>query len=222
MTHEGKNVILFGDGRFAELAWYVLTHDSPHHVTAFVVDGAYLNQTKLFDTPIVSFEDCVDKFSPDDFSMFVPLGYQGLNSLRQKKYFEAKSKGYDFVSYVSSRASTWENVSVGENCMVYENTTLQPFCKIGNNTIVRSSAHISHHVEIGDHCFISAGTCIGGSAQIGNSSFLGLSSTVRDNLTIAEKTFIAAGSVVVNDTETNGLYLGVPAKKTNKPANQAL
>lgn len=222
MTEEGKKILLFGDGRFAELAWYVLTHDSPHNVVAFVVDGAYLSKKDIFGIPVVAFEDCVSNYGPADFSMFVPLGYKGLNSLRQKKYLEAKSKGYGFISYVSSRASTWDNVSIGENCMIYENTTLQPFCKIGNNTIVRSSVHISHHVEVGEHCFISAGTCIGGNAQIGNSSFLGLSSTIRDNLTIAEKTFAAAGCVVVSDTEPNGLYLGVPAKKTNKSADTAI
>ena len=222
MIESSKNILLFGDGRFAELAWYVLTYDSPHEVAAFIVDGAYLKQKNLFEIPVVAFEDCVNKYCPEDFSMIVPLGYQGLNKLRQKKYLEAKSKGYSFISYVSSRASTWSNVSIGENCMIYENATLQPFSKIANNTIVRSSVHISHHVEVEEHCFISAGTCIGGSSKIGESSFLGLSSTVRDNLTIAKKTFIAAGSVVVSDTETNGLYLGVPAKKTAKPADDAL
>ena len=222
LTEESKKILLFGDGRFAELAWYVLTHDSPHDVVAFVVDGDFLNKKNLFGIPIIAFEDCVDRYSPDDFSMIVPLGYQGLNSLRQKKYLEAKSKGYGLISYLSSRASSWDNVSIGENCMIYENVTLQPFSKIGNNTIVRSSVHISHHVEVEEHCFISAGTCIGGSSKIGKSSFLGLSSTVRDNLAIAEKSFIAAGSVVVNDTESNGLYLGVPAKKTSKPADEAL
>ena len=222
MTEDGKKTLLFGDGRFAELAWYVLTHDSPHNVTAFVVDGAFLNKKDLFGIPIVAFEDCTDRYDPGDFSMIVPLGYQGLNSLRQKKYLEAKSKGYGFISYVSSRASSWDNVSIGENCMIYENVTLQPFSKISNNTIVRSSVHISHHVQVEEHCFISAGTCIGGSSKIGKSSFLGLSSTVRDNLTIAEKTFVAAGSVVVSNTDSNGLYLGVPAKKTAKPADKAL
>lgn len=222
MKEESKNILLFGDGRFAELAWYVLTHDSPHNVVAFVVDGGFLIKKSLLGIPVIAFEDCVDKYDPQSFSMIVPLGYQGLNGLRRQKYLEAKSKGYSFISYVSSRASTWGNVSIGENCMVYENATLQPFSKIANNSIIRSSVHISHHVQVEEHCFISAGTCIGGSSLIGKSSFLGLSSTVRDNLKIAEKTFVAAGSVVVNNTEPNGLYLGVPAKKTSKSADTAI
>lgn len=222
MEKQDRKILLFGHGRFAELAWYVLTHDSPYEVAAFVVDGAYCDRDDIFGVPLVAFEDIQDTHSPDDFSMIVPLGYQGLNRLRTQKYAEAKAKGYDFVSYVSTRASSWENVSIGENCMVYENAVLQPFCSIGNNTIIRSSVHVSHHVSVQDNCFVSAGTCIGGGSTIKERSFLGLSATVRDNLLIAEKTFVAAGSVVVADTEPNGLYLGVPAKRTAKPADEAV
>jgi len=217
----GKKILLFGNGRFAELAWYVLSNDSPYEIAAFVVDGAYRSEDKLCGLPVLDFETITESHSPEDFGMIVPLGYQKLNALREDRYRAAKSMGYEFVSYVSSKAIVWDNVSIGENCMVYEGSVLQPFSKVGDNTIIRSSVHVSHHVEVGDHCFISAGTCIGGSSRIGQRSFLGLSSTVRDNLEIAPKTFVAAGSVVVGDTEENGLYVGVPGKKSSKPADEA-
>ena len=34
-------VVMFGLGQLSSLAWYCLTHDSPHEIVAFTVDGAY-------------------------------------------------------------------------------------------------------------------------------------------------------------------------------------
>lgn len=219
---QDKPILLFGNGRFAELSAYVLTHDSPFSVAAFVVDRAYITKPETGGIPVIAFEDCSQTHPPDYYDMIVPLGYQGLNSLRMDKYRAAKAMGYRLVSYVSSKATVWDNVAIGENCMIFENAVLQPFADVGDNCIIRSSVHISHHVSVGDHCFVSAGSIIGGCATIGDQSFIGLGSTVRDNLKLGHKTCLAAGSVLMKDTIENGLYLGVPARKQEKPADEAV
>ena len=97
--------------------------------------------------------------------------------------------------------------------MIYEGTVVQPFARIGANTIVRSSVHLSHHVQIGDHAFIGAGACFGGLAVVEDRCFVGLNATIRDGVRLAEGCLIGAGAVVVKDTEANGVYVGSPAKR---------
>lgn len=213
-------IVLFGDGRFASLAWYCLTHDSPYEVAGFTVDKAYLRQDEVHGLPCVDFETVEARFPPSEHQMLLPVGAREMNGLRMRRYAAAQEKGYAFATYVSSRAITWPDLTIGENSMIYEGTVVQPFARIGINTIVRSGCHISHHVTIGDHCFVAAGACFGGGASVKPRCFVGLNATIRDGVTIAEGCFIAAGALVAADTEPDGLYMGVPARRSERPAGR--
>jgi acetyltransferase-like isoleucine patch superfamily enzyme len=105
--------------------------------------------------------------------------------------------------------------------MVYEGSIIQPFASIGNNVIIRSAAHISHHCHVADHVFVAAGVTLGGNAHVGEQSFIGVGAVLRDGLRIAERSFIGAGAVVVADTEPDGVYVGNPARKVRKTALEA-
>jgi len=212
-------VVIFGTEKLASLAWYVLAHDSPHEVVGFTVDGAYLVKNTLHGLPVAAFEQVEKYFPPESIAMIAPLGGRNLNSLRAEKHRSGKAKGYRFISYVSSRASTWPDLTIGENCMLNEASVVQPFARLGDGVILRAGANVSHHVQIGDNCFIAAHACIGGAASVGERCFIGINSTVRDGITIASRCFIAAGAVVTADTEENGIYIGVPAKRQPKPAD---
>lgn len=216
-THD---VVLFGADTFASLAWFCLTHDSPYHVRAFTVDAAYLTATHHEGLPVVSFEQLTGLYPPGTVRLLLPLGYHAINGLRRERYQQAKAMGYQFISYVSSRASTWPDLQVGENSLIYENAIIQPFSSIGSNVIIRSGAHISHHCEVADHAFVAAGVTLGGNVRVGEQAFIGLGAVVRDGLHIAERSFIGAGAVVLKDTDVDGVYVGNPARKTERTALQ--
>ena len=211
-----RKVVIFGNMLSASLAWYCLKHDSPFEVAAFTVDAAYLDSDSFEGLPIVPFETVMDDYPPNDFRMLIPVGYHQANGLRRSRYEAAMAMGYDFVSYVSSRASIWPDLHIGKNVLIYEHAIIQPFAKIGDNTIIRSGSHISHHCEIGDHCFIAPQIAMGGECRVEEQSFLGVGCVVRDRITIGKRGFIGAGSVVTRNTEPDGAYIGNPARKLEK------
>lgn len=213
-----KKVIVFGVGDFSSLAWYVLTHDSAYEVAAFTVDAAYVDKQSHQGLPVVAFENLAETYPPEDFALIVPLGPRRVNALRAERYLKAKSMGYSFATYVSSRAHTWPDLQVGKNCMIYEGVIIQPFAQIGDNCILRSGCNISHHAVVADHSFIAAGALVAGGARIGERCYLGLGAIVRDGITVANGCMLGAGAVVVADTAENGLYVGVPAKRRELPA----
>ena len=213
-------VVIFGTKELASYAWYVITHDSPHEVVGFTVDGAYLAERTLHGLPVVAFEQLEKHFPPETIAMIAPLGAHNLNGLREEKHRAGKAKGYRFISYVSSRALTWPDLTIGENCMLAEGSRVQPFARLGNGVILRGGAQVSHHVQVGNNCFLAGDACTGGSVKIGDRCFLGLNSTIRDGITIAPRCFIGAGAVVVANTEENGIYVGVPARRRPDPADQ--
>ena len=61
------------------------------------------------------------------------MGYDNMNKNREKKYNLAKKLGYKFASYISSKATLLSDRTMGDNCMILENNTIQPFVKIKNN-----------------------------------------------------------------------------------------
>lgn len=218
---DDRPVVIFGNEMSASLAWYCLAHDSPYRVAAFAVDQAYLKSDRFEGLPLVAFETLEAAYPPAGYRLLIPMGYQRINGIRRARYEDAKRRGYDFVSYVSSRASVWPDLQVGENVLIYEHAIIQPFATIGDNCIIRSGAHISHHCRISSHAFVAAEVAMGGAGHIGEQAFVGVGAVLRDRIHIAERSFVGAGAVVVQPTEADGVYVGNPAKKIGKTALEA-
>jgi FlaA1/EpsC-like NDP-sugar epimerase len=143
MTKE--KLIIIGDSAFGEIAYEYFTYDSNYEVVAFSVEKAYLKRNKLFGLPVVAFEDLESYYSPKEHKVFVALTYIKLNTVRTRLFNEAKAKGFQTISYVSSKAFVWRNVKIGENCFIFEGNVVQPFVKIGDNVILWSGNHIVLH-----------------------------------------------------------------------------
>jgi sugar O-acyltransferase (sialic acid O-acetyltransferase NeuD family) len=221
MQHaDSRPVVIFGTLRSASLARYCLTHDSPLRVVAFTVDAAYARGCEHEGLPLVAFEELESRYRPQDCRLLIPMGYQGINGVRRSRYEAAKARGYSFASYVSSRASVWPDLDVGDNVLIYEHAVVQPFCRIGSNCIIRSGANVSHHCEIADHAFVAGESAMGGGVVIGEQAFIGLAAVIRDGIRIAPRSFIGAGAVVIADTESDGAYVGNPARRLDRTALQ--
>ncbi|MDW9254481.1 bacterial transferase hexapeptide family protein [Burkholderia thailandensis] len=190
------NVVLFGLQDYAELAHYYLEHDSPHQVAAFCVDRQYIPDSGTFkNLPVVAFEDVAHTHPPGDFSFFAPMSPKHMNRDRERIFNAIKAHGYTLISYVSSRATKFDN-EIGENCFILEDNTLQPFTRIGDNVVLWSGNHIGHHGRIGDHVTMTSHVVMSGHCDIGAYSFVGVNATLRDGVTIGEGTFVAMASAI--------------------------
>lgn len=207
-----RGVVIFGTGDIGELAHFYLTHDSAHEVVAFCSDAEYITEPTYRGLPLVAFEEIASKYPPGDFDMFVALSYSKLNEVRARKYHEAKAAGYRLISYVCSRSVMWGDTEIGDNCFIFENQTIQPFVKIGNNVTMWSGNHIGHGSTIGDHAFLTSHVVVSGHVNIGAYSFLGVNSTLRDGITLAERSIIGAGATIVKNTVDSGVYMGTAAQ----------
>jgi len=214
-----KKLVIFGIGEQAELAYYYFANDSDYEVVAFTVDKEYKNKDFLFNLPIVEFENIEKNFSPQEFEMFVAIGYKNLNKLREEKYFACKKKGYKLTSYISSKVSIFTK-SIGENCFILEDNTIQPFVEIGNNVTLWSGNHIGHHSIIKDNCFITSHVVVSGGVEIGENTFIGVNATLRDHIKIGRFNIIGAGALILSDTEDNKVYVEKATEVSRVPSNR--
>ena len=215
-----KKVVIFGIGDFAGLAHVYLTEDSPHEVVAFTVNEEFIEAAELNGRPVVAFEQLGDLYPPDEFAMFVAIGFRRVNRARADIYRQCKERGYELISYVCSKATHWGDLDVGENTFVFEDNVIQPFVKIGDDVVVWSGNHIGHHVVIGDHCFITSHVVISGGTVIGDYCFLGVNATIRDHITIGPSSVIGAGAIIMKDTEAEDVFIASKTEKASRRSSE--
>jgi len=205
-----KKVVIFGLNDLAEIAWFYLTKEynnlSP---AAFTVNDEYITQNTYHNLPIVPFEELEQYYPPSEYILFAPIAN---NKVREKIYNEGKTRGYNFLTYISLKCTNYA-LSIGENCFIFEDNTLQPFTTIGNNVVLWSGNHIGHHGVIEDNVFFTSHVVMSGHCHIKNGAFLGVNSTLRDGITIGKNSIVGMGSVVTKSIPDNETWIGSPAKK---------
>jgi sugar O-acyltransferase (sialic acid O-acetyltransferase NeuD family) len=208
-------VVIFGVKDFAELAHFYLTHDSEHEVVAFTVNREYLPDPGTFrGLPVLPFEDLLEFYPPEHYSIFAPMSSRGMNQPRVNVYQKCREMGYSLISYVSSKATIFPESPIGDNCFILEDNTIQPFTSIGNNVILWSGNHIGHHGKVEDHVFFTSHVVMSGHCVIGASSFLGVNATLKDNIKLGEGTLVAMGTVLGSDTDPWSVWRGNPGRKS--------
>ena len=208
-----KKLVIIGDSAFAEIAYEYFTYDSEYEVVGFAVEEEYITKETLFGLPVVTVETMEEMYLPADHHFFAALVYTQSNKLRSRLYKSAKDKGYKPASYVSSRAFVWRNCKIGEHCFIFEDNTVQPFVKIGDNVVLWSGNHIGHHSVIRDNCFISSHVVISGFCEVGECCFMGVNSTVGNNIIIGNNCTVGAGAIIVRDVPDGKTVVGLWKKK---------
>lgn len=215
-----KPLVIFGAGDIAQLSYYYFTKDTDYKVVAFTVDKDFVNTDNFCGLPVVSFQELKQLYTPDKNDLFIALSYSKLNSVRKEKYLAAKSLGYQLASYISPRASVLNEGRIGENCLILEDNTIQPFATIGNNVTLWSGNHIGHHSTIHDHCFLASHIVVSGGVEIGESCFIGVNATLRDHITIGERCVIGAGTLILDSAQPEGVYIGSATERSAVPSTR--
>lgn len=215
-----ENVILYGNGPVAKIAYYNLTHDSSHTVMGFTADREVIAERESFGLPVVDFDEVEHRFPPAEHRMLVAVGYARTNRLRAERYQQAKEKGYSFVTYASSQAVIAPDLTVGENCFIGANTVIQPSVRIGNNVTIRDQAFIGHDTIIEDHCFLAASVTVASKVTIEAYSLLGVNATVRDGVRLGKACIIGAGVTMLQDAQAKEVYMSRNAQKLPLSSDQ--
>lgn len=210
---DNKKLVIVGAGETGNLAHYYFDTDSNYEVVAFSEEKAFIKKDKYQGLPLVPFEEIERSYPPEEYAVFVAAGSAELSKLRTRLYLECKKRGYTMASYISSKAFVGGHTTIGDNCFILEDNTIQPFVKIGNNVTMWSGNHVGHQSEIGDHCFITSHVVISGYVKIGRNCFIGVNSSIANNLEIGDYCLIGLGSIIPKSLEPFSIVKASYAKK---------
>lgn len=209
--HVGLDIVIFGAGETARIAFRGFEFDSPYNFRQFVVDDKFADShpKELYGYPVSTISELQSNSS---FAVFVAFSARNLSQHRASKISEISLRNLELASYVSSRAFVDGDVSIDSNVLVLENNTLQSEVCVGKGTFIWSGNHIGHQTKIGENNFLSSHVCIGGQTRIGNQNYLGMNCTIRDTVTLSDYIVIGSNSFVNKDIRSPGVYVGTPAK----------
>lgn len=212
MINKQKKLIIVGTGPQAQIARDYFAELSSYEVLGFACHSEFKESDEIYGLPLFAIGDLPENHSPDETEAFVAIGYKNMNKMRQSVYEEIKGLGFRLASFFHPRASISTTAEFGDNVFVFEENTIQPYVKIGSNTVLWSGNHIGHHSVIGDHCFISSHVVISGSCKIGNNVFIGVNATFHDSLDIGDECLIGAGTLITKSTKAKEVFLASRTK----------
>lgn len=159
-----------------------------------------------------SFSPLVDIRTNDPYYTSLPVtvavGAPGL-----KHSLVSTWRGSLYQTIVASSADLSSNVEIGDGCIISPQTAITFRVHLAQHVILNVGASISHGTVVGEFTTISPGARIAGDCVVGAGVFLGIGAVISHGLRIADGTIIGAGAVVVDDIDTSGVWVGVPARK---------
>jgi sugar O-acyltransferase (sialic acid O-acetyltransferase NeuD family) len=200
-------IVIFGGGKIAEVVHACISGDCDLSIAGFTCDRAFVTADAFHGLPLVPFDEVVARFPPGEFAMFIAVGYQGLNALRAERCKEARDRGYRLMSWVSPRAHVPAGCAIGENCLVMDGASLQPYARLGDGVFVWNNAVVGHHAAIGDYCWLASNCTISSTVVVEPFCFFGVNAAIGHAITIGARILIGAGAVVTRDATAGGVYI---------------
>lgn len=200
-----KPLLIFGTGKIAEAVSYYFNRDSEFEIHAYVVDDVFATNDTFLNKPVIKFSNLLEFCVPEKYTIFVAVGYQGMNKLRSEKFNYFKDKGYQFASYRSPYVQG--DFEIGENTIVMDGAVIQPLARFGNNVFVWGGAMIGHHSVVNNHCWLTGGCLIGGSVNIGEASFIGMGAIVGQEVKTGIECMLGAGTLTIRSIDDKAVVV---------------
>lgn len=206
-----KPVIMLGNGGHAKVLTEILLYQGRK-----IIGYTAPCEKNICNIKYLGTDESVRNFDPYEIELVNAIGSTSSTSLREKLFYEFKSKGYFFSSVIHPSSIIDSTVKLGEGVQIMAGSVIQPFVEIADNTIINTSSSIDHECRIGKHCHISPGTTLSGGVLVGDGTHIGVGTTVIQNIKIGKNVLVGAGSLVIKDITDDKIVYGTPAKEVMK------
>ena len=208
-----EDLFIYGVGELSSIATDYFQSDSPYNVCGYIADEEYSKLTTKNGLNIYDYNNFKNNYNENDVSIFVAVSAIKLNSEREKLIKKVQKDGYTLANYVSSYSFVDSEVSIGENCFIFENNVIQKGVSVGTGNIFWSGNHIGHQSKIGNFNFFSSHVVVSGYCKIGDNNFIGINSSIHDKINIGNRNIIAASANISKNCLDDAVYAGTPARQ---------
>ena len=156
--------------------------------------------------PIVN---SVENFMPKEDDVF--LCALGVVKWREVYSSILLNRGAKFDTFISPKATVHRSASIGNGCLILDNTLISSDSKLGDFALCHVGVSIGHDVKLGNDVVCEAQSFCGGFVKVGNRVTLHTRATVLPHKKIGDDAVVGAGSVVISNVRSGKTVFGVPA-----------
>ena len=211
-----KRILFWGGTGKARIIEKMISNQGNKKVEIVAIYDSFLTELP-FPSPI--------KFisSPDELKQVLPNithfvtciggehGYARFKISEELKKLELES-----VEVISPEAILDDIEYKGEGLQMMPGAVVHKFSSIGDQCIINTNATVDHECVLGNGVHVMGGASIAGVVEIGNYSTIGTNATILPNIKIGKGVFVGAGAVVNKDVNDYEVVIGAPARKLRK------
>lgn len=123
-----------------------------------------------------------------------------------------KNRGYASLIVVHPHAFIAKDALIGDGSQILAMSAVCTGVKLGEATIVNTSASVDHDCIIDDGTHIAPGATLAGEVTVGKFAFIGAGATILPRIRIGTHAIIGAGAVVTRDVAAGETVIGNPAR----------
>ena len=201
-----KEIILIGAGGHAKSCLDVIsTHNKKFKITGLVDNKK--NYKTILNLKILGQDKDLNKIFKKYKYALIAFGQIKTSKLRENCFKNLKKIGFILPSIISKNSYFSKYSTIGEGSIVMHGVVVNGFSSIGKNCIINTNSTIEHDVKIGNNCHVAGGAVINGSAIIGDGTFIGSGSVVKQGVKIGRNCLISANTFVRKDIKNNQIFL---------------
>lgn len=202
-----KKTIIFGTGSQAIRLYQTMEQEGMDMPSSFVVNRRYIQETTLYDVPVLPFEDMENLVPPEEYDVYLAVGYSKMNNNRMNIANELLKKGYSLLNFIHPKAEVWTK-QIGYGNIIMSSVYCDANCRIGNCNIMDGGhVNIGHDDIVGDYNFFGSFSFLAGYVTVKNNCFFGIKSTVGDHSVVESYTLVGAGAYINGRTKEGSVYV---------------
>ena len=143
------------------------------------------------------------------------------HSSRRYIYDKCVSDGLGFLDVVASTHRSYDDVFIGEGCVICDNTIITSNVRIGKQFHCNIFSYVAHDCVIGDFVTFAPRVCCNGRIFIEDDAYIGTGAMLRPGtkdkfIRIGKGAIVGMGAVVTNDIPPGVTVVGNPARKLDR------
>ena len=68
-----KDLIIFGNGKIADVVFYYAKNECNFNVVAFTTNKEYIRENMFHDLPVIPFDEIENHYKPDKYSLRIKI-----------------------------------------------------------------------------------------------------------------------------------------------------
>lgn len=117
------------------------------------------------------------------------------------------------INLVHPAAWVSDSAQLGHNIYIGAQSVVAMQASVGDGVVQNALSSIEHDNVIGKFTMLGTGAILCGGVVTGERAFIGGGATIKPGVSIGAGATIGSGTVVIDDVESDSVYVGNPARR---------